>query len=55
MISGAPSALERVLPEDCEKPTIIKFNTTMMPIIFYAITAKESYTGLEKILDEKRL
>jgi len=25
----------------------------MMPIIFYAITAKESYQGLEKILDEK--
>jgi hydrophobic/amphiphilic exporter-1 (mainly G- bacteria), HAE1 family len=25
----------------------------MMPIIFYAITAKESYAGLEKILDEK--
>jgi len=25
----------------------------MMPIIFYAVTAKESYRGLEKILDEK--
>ena len=25
----------------------------MMPIVFYAITAKESYQGLEKILDEK--
>jgi HAE1 family hydrophobic/amphiphilic exporter-1 len=24
-----------------------------MPIVFYAITAKESYAGLEKILDEK--
>ena len=24
-----------------------------MPIIFYAITANESYAGLEKILDEK--
>ena len=41
------------LPEDCEKPSIIKFNSSMMPIIFYAITAKESYRGLEKILDEK--
>jgi HAE1 family hydrophobic/amphiphilic exporter-1 len=45
--------VERYLPEDCEKPTIIKFNTNLMPIIFYAITAKESYAGLEKILDEK--
>ena len=44
---------ERALPADAEKPTIIKFNTTMMPIIFYTITAKESYAGLEKILDEK--
>jgi hydrophobic/amphiphilic exporter-1 (mainly G- bacteria), HAE1 family len=25
----------------------------MMPIVFYAITAKESYAGLEKILDER--
>ena len=45
--------VERMLPDDCEKPAIIKFSTSMMPIIFYAITAKESYAGLEKILDEK--
>jgi len=43
----------RLLPEDSEDPTIIKFNSSMMPIIFYAITAEESYEGLEKILDEK--
>jgi HAE1 family hydrophobic/amphiphilic exporter-1 len=43
----------RYLPEESEDPTIIKFNSSMMPIIFYAITAKESYMGLEKILDEK--
>lgn len=52
-IRSALSMVERVLPTDCEKPTIIKFNTNMMPIIFYAVTAKESYSGLEKILDEK--
>ncbi len=52
-IRSALSMVERVLPEDSEKPTIIKFNTNMMPIIFYAVTAKESYAGLEKILDEK--
>ena len=45
--------LEDFLPEDSENPTIIKFNSSMMPIIFYAITAKESYRGLEKILDER--
>lgn len=52
-IRSALSFIERYLPEDCEKPTIIKFSTSMMPIIFYAITAKESYAGLEKVLDEK--
>jgi HAE1 family hydrophobic/amphiphilic exporter-1 len=45
--------IERILPKDAEKPMIMKFNSSMMPIIFYAVTAKESYRGLEKILDEK--
>jgi hydrophobic/amphiphilic exporter-1 (mainly G- bacteria), HAE1 family len=52
-IRSALSFVERYLPEDSEKPTIIKFSTSMMPIVFFAITAKESYAGLEKILDEK--
>ncbi len=41
------------LPDGCDRPTIFKFNTSMMPILFYAITAKESYPGLEKLIDEK--
>ncbi|MCF8221650.1 MAG: efflux RND transporter permease subunit [Bacteroidales bacterium] len=41
------------LPEDVEDPSILKFNSSMMPIVFYAITADESYEGLEKLLDEK--
>jgi len=45
--------VRRTLPDGCDEPTIIKFNSSMMPIIFYAITAKESYEGLEKILDER--
>ncbi|HAM08778.1 MAG: multidrug transporter AcrB [Bacteroidetes bacterium GWE2_41_25] len=45
--------VSRILPEEAEDPTIIKFNSSMMPIIFYAVTANESYAGLEKILDEK--
>lgn len=47
------SMVERYLPSGCEKPTIIKFNSSMMPVVYYTITAKESYSGLEKILDEK--
>ena len=37
-------ALEMVLsdlPDGCERPTIYKFSTSMMPIIFYTITAEE--------------
>ena len=45
--------IERFLPEDAEDPTIFKFNTAMMPIIFYSITADESFAGLEKIMEEK--
>src|SRR5512133_278134 len=47
------SFIQGFLPEDAEDPSILKFNSSMMPIVFYAITAKESYLGLEKILDEK--
>jgi HAE1 family hydrophobic/amphiphilic exporter-1 len=42
-----------ILPENCDRPSIFKFNTSMMPILFYAITAEENYSGLEKILDER--
>jgi HAE1 family hydrophobic/amphiphilic exporter-1 len=52
-VRSSLSFIKNYLPEDSEDPTIMKFNSSMMPIIFYAITAKESYTGLEKILDEK--
>jgi len=52
-IRSALSFTERTLPDGSEKPTIIKFSTSFMPIIFYAVTANESYAGLEKILNEK--
>ena len=41
------------LPEGCDRPSVLKFNTSMFPILFYAITANESYPGLEKLIDEK--
>src|SRR5512133_2073645 len=52
-IRSSLNFIERFLPQGSERPTIMKFSTSMMPIIFYTITAKESYAGLEKILDEK--
>ncbi|MGE4587668.1 MAG: efflux RND transporter permease subunit, partial [Mangrovibacterium sp.] len=41
------------LPDDLDRPTIMRFSTSMMPILIYAVTAKESYAGADKILDEK--
>lgn len=52
-IRDALNFAEQMLPEDAEKPTLFKFNSSMMPIMFYAITAEESYYGLEKILDDR--
>ena len=52
-VRSALSFIQGFLPEDAEDPAIFKFNSSMMPIIFYAITASESYKGLDKILDEK--
>ena len=41
------------LPDGVSRPLIFKFNTSSMPIMQYAITAEESYPGLEKILDDQ--
>ena len=40
------------LPNGCSNPFIFKFSSSSMPIIQYAITAKESYSGLDKILND---
>ena len=45
--------IETYLPEGADKPMIIKFSTSMMPIMYLYATANESYNGLYKLLDEK--
>ncbi len=40
------------LPDGCTRPMIFKLSTSMIPILQYAITAKESYPGLDKILED---
>jgi HAE1 family hydrophobic/amphiphilic exporter-1 len=52
-IRSAIDMWEDALPEDCGRPNVFKFNTAMMPILFYAVTADESYSGLATIIDEK--
>ena len=41
------------LPDGCASPMIFKLNSNLMPIIQYGVTARESYPGLEKILDDE--
>lgn len=41
------------LPSGSSNPLIIKFNSSSFPIVQYAVQAKESYAGLEKILNDE--
>lgn len=41
------------LPDGCSSPMVFKLNSSMMPVIQYSVTAKESYPGLEKILNDE--
>ena len=52
-VRDAISTISRTLPDEVDDPVIFKFNTSMFPIQMFAITADESYEGLEKILEEK--
>lgn len=52
-VRDALSMVTSFLPEGAEDPIIFKFNTNMMPILFYAVTANESYAGIEDVLEEK--
>ena len=40
------------LPDGVSRPTILKLNSSAMPILTYGFTAKESYPGLDKILED---
>jgi len=52
-VRDAIDLLFAALPDEVSRPTIFKFNMSMIPIVFYAITAEESYPGLDKILEER--
>jgi len=52
-VRDALGRIERYLPDGADKPMIIKFSTSMMPIMYLYATAQESYNGLYKLLDEK--
>lgn len=52
-IRDALGRLSDYLPEDAEDPIIFRFNSSMMPIMSFSITADESYPALNKILEEQ--
>jgi hydrophobic/amphiphilic exporter-1 (mainly G- bacteria), HAE1 family len=52
-IRDALSLVEDALPEDADKPLVFKFSSSMIPILMFAVTADESYDGIEKIMEEK--
>ena len=41
------------LPDGCSSPVMFKLNSSLMPIIQYSVKARESYPGLEKILNDE--
>ena len=41
------------LPDGCSNPIILRLSTSMMPVIQYSVTAKESYPSLDKLLDDE--
>ena len=49
----AISFTEQFLPEEVDKPALFKFSSSAMPILFFGVTAGESYEAIYNILDEK--
>ena len=52
-VRDALSLVTSFLPDGVDDPIVFKFSTNMMPILFYAVTAEESYAGIENQLEEK--
>jgi len=42
--------VKRDLPSDAESPMIYRINSSMMPVLIYGVEAKESFGGLDKII-----
>ena len=40
------------LPDGVSRPMILKLNSSAMPIMIYGFTAEESYSGLDRILED---
>jgi hydrophobe/amphiphile efflux-1 (HAE1) family protein len=41
------------LPDGAKNPTILKINSSMLPVMIYGVTSKESYDGIGKIIEDR--
>ncbi|MDP4281508.1 MAG: efflux RND transporter permease subunit [Bacteroidota bacterium] len=41
------------LPDGAKDPQIMKINSSMLPVIIYGVSSKESYPGIAKIIEDK--
>ncbi len=56
VINDVRSSIDMIrdnLPSGCSTPFIFKISTSSIPIAMYAVTADESYAGLDKILNDE--
>lgn len=54
--SNARDLIELVknrLPMDANNPVIFKINSSLLPVLVYGVSARESYNGLDKIISEQ--
>ncbi|MCL2417279.1 MAG: efflux RND transporter permease subunit [Bacteroidales bacterium] len=52
-VRDAIAMVEQMLPDDALRPSVMRINMSMMPILFLAVTAEESFVALDKILEER--
>lgn len=52
-VRDAISKSQPLLPEEAEQPLLLKFSSSMIPVVILSATADESYPALEKIIDDK--
>jgi len=45
--------VKELLPEEAETPIVFKFDIDMMPIMIIGVTAEESYSRLDKIVEDQ--
>jgi len=45
--------VKRKLPSNAQNPVIYKINSSLFPIVVYGITAKESYTEINNIIEDE--